>query len=135
MNERFFDLLTGADWKRRISVTRQTLQDAMGKGVTEIIDAVSVPPVIMESMRQIDTFISNRRYTLAMDESYHIIEKEPDYIAAHMKIGEILVQLNRIEQAVNQFSKKLEMNVLLSLPELIKQQNKRKCCRKRTPLV
>ena len=104
MNERFFALLTGADWKQRIETTRQTLEDAMKKDPTAIIDVAAVSPEVIDSMNAIDRYIDARRYHMALEESYYVIEKEPEFLAAHMKIGEILVQLNRIHQAIDKYN-------------------------------
>ncbi len=104
MNERFFALLTGADWKQRIEMTRKTLEDAMKKDPSAIIDAAAVNPEVLSSMNTVDQYIESRRYHMAIEEAYYVLEKEPEFLAAHMKIGEVLVQLNRIHQAIDKYN-------------------------------
>jgi tetratricopeptide (TPR) repeat protein len=104
LNERFFEMLKGSDWRHRIEVTRDQLETAMTEDPTALIDIASVDPSIVEAMNRVDDYVKARRYNLAMEESYYIVEKEPDYIAAHMRIGQILVHLNRVNQAIEKYN-------------------------------
>lgn len=104
LNERFFEMLEGADWRHRIEVTRDQLETAMTEDPTALIDIASVDPSIVESMNRVDDYVKARRYNLAIEESYYILEREPDYIAAHMRIGQILVHLNRVNQAIEKYN-------------------------------
>lgn len=105
MNRRFFELMTGEDWKQRVELTRHQLEDAISEGATDtLIDIASVSPEILESMQLIEQFMHNRRFTLAMEEAYHVLQREPDYLAAHIRIGEILVQMGRVNQAIEKYN-------------------------------
>ncbi|MCI0712195.1 MAG: tetratricopeptide repeat protein, partial [Chloroflexi bacterium] len=104
LNERFFEMLEGADWRHRIEVTRDQLETAMTEDPTALIDIASVDPSIVEAMNRVDDYVKARRFNLAIEESYYILEREPDYIAAHMRVGQILVHLNRVNQAIEKYN-------------------------------
>ncbi len=99
LNDRFFDLLTGPDWKQRVELTRHQLEDATDKAGS-LLDVAAVSPEIVESMNLIDQYINSRRFNLAMEEAYHVIEKEPDYLAVHLRVGSILVHMNQLDSAM-----------------------------------
>lgn len=102
LNSRFFEMLTGGDWKQRVEVTRHQLEDAMDEPEA-ILDVASVSPEIVESINAIDRYITQRRFTLAMDEAFYIIEKEPDFLAAHLRIGQIQVSLGELDRAIEKY--------------------------------
>ena len=102
LNKRFFDLLTGPDWKQRVEITRHQLEDAMDNPEA-ILDVASVSPEIVESINQIDTYISLRKFNLAMDEAFYVVEKEPEFLAAHLRVGQILVLMNQIDAAIEKY--------------------------------
>jgi tetratricopeptide (TPR) repeat protein len=104
MNNRFFELLTGADWKKRVETTRLQLEDAMRDPTTTLIDVAGISAESLSSMQKVDEYIRARRYNLAMDEAYHVLEAEPDYLAIHLRIGEILVHLNRVQLAIDKYN-------------------------------
>lgn len=103
LNERFFNLLTGADWKQRVELTRHQLEDAINETPDTLLDVAAVSPEIVESMNLIDQYIRARRYTLAMEEAYHVIQQEPDYLAAHIRIGQILMHLNQLDRGIEKY--------------------------------
>lgn len=104
LNERFFEMLEGSDWRHRIEVTRDQLENAMSDDPSALIDIASVDPSTVEAMNRVDEYIRARRYNLAIEEAYYIIEKEPNYMAVHMRIGQVLVHLNRIQQAIEKYN-------------------------------
>lgn len=104
MNQRFFGLLTGRDWKQRVELTRHQLEDAITDDPERLLDVASVSPEIIQAMNRIDSYVNSRRYILALDEAFHVVSKEPDYLAAHLKIGQILVQMNRVHHAIEKYN-------------------------------
>ncbi|MBI5928922.1 MAG: tetratricopeptide repeat protein [Chloroflexi bacterium] len=104
MNQRFFNLLTGRDWKQRVELTRHQLEDAITDDPERLLDVASVSPEIIQAMNRIDSYMNTRRYILALDEAFNVVSKEPDYLAAHLKIGQILVQMNRVHQAIEKYN-------------------------------
>lgn len=110
LNRRLFELLTGTDWKRRVELTRHQLEDMIGRDESDesLIDVASVSPEIIQSMRTIDQYYAARRYILAMEEAYHIVQREPDYLPVHLRMAEILVMMNRISAAIAKYNQVAE---------------------------
>ncbi len=103
-NQRFADILNGKTWKRRLELSRHQFEDALTENPDNIFEMVAVSPEIINSMNLIDEYVRARRFNLAMDEAYYVIEKEPDYLAVHLRVGQILVQLNRIRSAIQKYN-------------------------------
>lgn len=103
LNQRFFDLLTGVDWKQRVELTRHQLEDAITQSPDNILDVATVPAEIIESMNIIDNYIRSRRFNLAMDEVFYVLSKEPEYLAAHIRLGQILIQMDQVSAAVEKY--------------------------------
>lgn len=106
LNARFFDLLTGSDWKQRVEVTRHQLEKAIQQpdgGGGRFIEIASVPPEIVESINAIDRYIKQRKYNLAMDEAFYVIERHPDFLAAHQRVGQILVEMGQVDRGIAKY--------------------------------
>lgn len=103
-NQRFADILGGKTWKRRLELSRHQFEDALTENPDNIFEMVAVSPEIINSMNLIDEYVRARRFNLAMDEAYYVIEKESDYLAVHLRVGQILVQLNRIRSAIQKYN-------------------------------
>lgn len=101
---RLFEMLTGADWKRRVVQTRNRLEDLLSKDAKHALEDIAKGETVMEAMHAIDKFIDQRRYNIAMDEAHRIVEKEPDYLVAHLRIAQILMDQNRIEQGIVKYN-------------------------------
>jgi len=97
-------MLTGVDWKRRVVQTRSRLEDLLSKDSGHALEDIAKGETVIDAMGLIDNYVSQRRYTIAMDEAFHIIEKEPDYLAAHLRIAQILMETNMIENAINKYN-------------------------------
>ena len=107
MNDRLLDMLTGPLWKQRVSKTRRQLEEA--KTLQEsgsLIDFwISADPRVTEGLNLIDNYMRDGLYTLAMDQAHYMIETtEPDYLPIHWRIGQILLERNQIQQAVEKYN-------------------------------
>lgn len=103
-NQRFADILSGRNWKRRLELSRHQFEDALTESPEDIFQMVSVSPEIISSMNLIDEYVRARRFNLAMDEAFYVIEKESDYLAVHLRVGQILVQLNQVRAAIQKYN-------------------------------
>jgi tetratricopeptide (TPR) repeat protein len=103
-NQRFADTLSGKNWKRRLELSRHQFEDALTENPDNIFEVVAVSPEIINSMNLIDEYVRARRFNLAMDEAFYVIEKESDYLAVHLRVGQILVQLNQIRLAIQKYT-------------------------------
>jgi tetratricopeptide (TPR) repeat protein len=103
INSRFLSLLSGPDWKQRIELTRHDIERAIIENPDLVPDIVIVSPEMVAAMKRIDEYMQHRRYILAMEECYHILEYEPDYLPAHLRIGQILMRMGQLERAVDKY--------------------------------
>ncbi|MFP4322654.1 MAG: tetratricopeptide repeat protein [Anaerolineales bacterium] len=104
LSKRLADMLTGADWKRRVAQTRNRLEDIISKGSAHVLEDIAQGEGVMNAMGLIDQYIEAKRYNIAMDEAHEVIRREPDYLAAHLRIGQIMMELSRVEQAMQKFN-------------------------------
>lgn len=106
INERFIGLLSGTDWKQRISQTRvhldETLKDEGGQGMVDFL--VTGSDELTTIVTTIDRYIRIGLYTLGMDEAHHAIEKSPFYLPVHVRMAEIMMKEGRIRQAINKYN-------------------------------
>jgi len=107
INERFIGLLSGKDWKQRIAETRrqlsETLIDEGEQGLVELLVAKGGDE-LTESVSNIDRYIRQGLYTLAMDESHRAVEKSSFYLPIHVRMAEIMMKEGRIRQAINKYN-------------------------------
>ncbi|MEP7289460.1 MAG: tetratricopeptide repeat protein, partial [Chloroflexota bacterium] len=105
VNEQFVKWLTGADWKIRIAETRRSLSERLSQpdGEKGIIDYVKDSKTV-EMVRQIDGYIKQGLLTLAMDEAFLVIEKEPTFLPVHQRVAQILMEEGKIQSAINKYN-------------------------------
>ncbi|MCA9883197.1 MAG: tetratricopeptide repeat protein [Anaerolineae bacterium] len=107
VNERFLNLLTGTDWKVRISDTRrhldETLRDEGGEGMVDLLVAKGGHQ-LAEAVGSIDRYIRQGLYTLAIDEAHYTVEKSPFYLPVHVRMAEVMMKEGRIRQAINKYN-------------------------------
>lgn len=105
MNERFFRLLTGADWKQRVADTRRMFEESMRQGDSpgEDISEIFGNEALIESTSRIDRYIREGYLTLAMDEAHYAIEIKPDNLTIHTRIAQILMAENRLASATQKY--------------------------------
>jgi len=105
MNQRFFSLLTGPDWKQRVAETRRQLEDtARTEGATGMVEQLAEGgEELTEAMSRIDRYLHSGLLTLAMDEAYYAIELAPTYLPAHIRMAQILLADNNVEDAVEKY--------------------------------
>jgi tetratricopeptide (TPR) repeat protein len=107
MNSRFVALLSGKEWKQRISETRrqleETLRDQGEQGVVDILVATKGDQ-LTESVGRIDRFMRQGLLILAMDESHHAVEYSPFYLPVHVRMAEIMMREGRVRQAINKYN-------------------------------
>lgn len=105
MNERFFSLLTGADWKHRVAETRSQLEEtARLEGASGMVEQMAEGgEELTEAVANIDRYIREGYYTLAMDEAHHAIEIAPTYLPVHIRIAQILQKENHLQEAITKY--------------------------------
>ncbi|HMM29010.1 MAG TPA: tetratricopeptide repeat protein [Aggregatilineaceae bacterium] len=113
MNERFLELLTGANWKQRIAKTRRQLEEAITLEEPESL--ISIVPYIndrvTEGLNSVDEYLRDGLLMLAMDQAHFLLESAPDYLPIHWRIGQILLERDNIQEAIVKYD--LVANVYL----------------------
>jgi tetratricopeptide (TPR) repeat protein len=107
INERFVQLLSGTDWRKRIPEMRRQLnerrEDEGDQGMVDFLVArVSEDQAI--SIVLIDRYIHQGLFTLAMDETQRAIEEAPFYLPLHVRMAEIMMKEGRIRPAINKYA-------------------------------
>jgi tetratricopeptide (TPR) repeat protein len=105
MNQRFFSLLTGPDWKQRVAETRRQLEEtARTEGAVGLVEQLAEGgEELTESVAKIDRYVRQGMLTLAMDEAHHAIEIAPTYLPVHMRIAQIMLKESNLQRAVEKY--------------------------------
>jgi len=105
MNARFFGLLTGADWKQRVAETRRQLEEtARTEGLSGLVEQLAEGgEKLTETVARIDRYLREGFLTLAMDEAHYGVEIAPNYLPVHMRIAQILMSENHLQEATAKY--------------------------------
>ncbi|MFC1961082.1 tetratricopeptide repeat protein, partial [Chloroflexota bacterium] len=102
MNERFFSLLTGVDWKQRVAETRRQLEGPGGIS-SKIEQAAEGSEELSAAVTKVDQYIRDGYYTLAMDEAHYAIEIAPTYLPIHLRMAQVLLVDNQMQAAIKKY--------------------------------
>lgn len=102
--KKFESLLIGADWKRRVATTRSQIEDIIAKDPDHVLEYVAQEDGVIESMNRVDDYLKQKRFMLAMDEVHRILQHSPDYLSAHLRVAQILMDLGHVEQAIHKYN-------------------------------
>lgn len=105
MNQRFFSLLTGGDWKQRVAETRRQLEEtARTEGATGLVEQLAEGgEELTEAISRIDHYMRDGYLTLAMDEAYYATELAPTYLPTHMRMAQILMSDKQTQEAIEKY--------------------------------
>jgi tetratricopeptide (TPR) repeat protein len=100
--------LSGAGWSQRVRAARRQLDATAaddGGALAPLAEILSIPGTerVIESMRLIDLYYDRGQLFSAMDEAYHAIENAPTYLPIHLRMADILLQENRLEDALAKY--------------------------------
>ncbi|MGJ3238384.1 MAG: tetratricopeptide repeat protein [Anaerolineae bacterium] len=120
INERFIGLLSGSNWKQRISQTRihldETLKDEGDQGMVDYLkdggDGLTDLVTIVDRYKQLGL------YTLAMDQAHYAVEISPWYLPVHVRMAELMMKEGRIRQAINKYN-------MVARSYLVREENER----------
>ncbi|NJL94161.1 MAG: tetratricopeptide repeat protein [Anaerolineae bacterium] len=104
LSKKFAQRLTGVDWKRRVRQTRQQLEDAFSQGTDNVLEVVAQSDDVIDAMSRIDDYVAQRRFILAMDEAHYVIERAPEYLEAHLRIANVLMEMNQVQKAIAKYN-------------------------------
>lgn len=104
MNAQFNRWLTGKDWKVRIPETRRALAERIRNGASNELRDYVTNTAIVDTITRIDKYIKQGMHVLALDEAYRAIEQEPTSLPAHQRIAQILMELQRTQEAITKYN-------------------------------
>jgi tetratricopeptide (TPR) repeat protein len=104
MSGQFNKWLTGTDWKVRIPETRRSLASRIHSGAGDELKYYVADTDIVDMVGRIDKFIKAKMLTLAMDEAFRAIEKEPASLPVHQRVAQILMEEGKIQEAINKYN-------------------------------
>ncbi|NIM96260.1 MAG: tetratricopeptide repeat protein [Anaerolineales bacterium] len=105
--ENTLNILSGPDWMHRIRIARTQLEsEGEGPTVAPIADLLSVKRTdrVVHALERIDHLASQGMHNSAMEEAMLALEYAPGYLGLHQRIGDILMQTGRREQALSKLN-------------------------------
>jgi tetratricopeptide (TPR) repeat protein len=98
------EFLSRKGWKDKVKDARTRL-DSLSGGRTMILGDILTAGSqhVLESLYLGQEYARRSFYSSAIEETYRAIQLSPDYLPAHMQLGDLLAQQNRPEAAVMKF--------------------------------
>jgi tetratricopeptide (TPR) repeat protein len=99
------EFLSHKGWEDKVRDARERL-DALAAGGTMILGDIltSGSEHVLESLYLSQEYAKRSLYNAAMEEAYRVIQLSPDYLPAHMQLGNLLARQKRTEAAAQKFS-------------------------------
>lgn len=107
INQRFSDLLSGTDWKKRVAETRKHLEEVFqDQGEQGVVDFLGTggSERLATTLASIDNYIQRGLFILAMDECHNAMLASPYYLPLHVRMAEIMMREGRLRQAINKYN-------------------------------
>jgi tetratricopeptide (TPR) repeat protein len=112
----FLNRVIGADWKQRVAKTRRQIEEQIATEKVEGQDLIErgiyIDEEVTEGLTRIDRYMRDGMLNLAIDEAHHILESAPEFLPAHQRIGQILLEKNNIPAAMTKYNLIAETYVL-----------------------
>jgi tetratricopeptide (TPR) repeat protein len=100
-------LLEQPDWRTRLAQARQNLpvdtKDGPPMPLGEILTAARSSQII-ESISTIHQLARSGQLRSAMEEAFYAVQFAPTYLPLHIYMGELLLQQDRLTEAINKFT-------------------------------
>lgn len=96
--------LTSPGWKRRVAETRNRLSDKIAEDPKTALETIAKGESVIEAMELVDVLASKRQFVVALDECFGIIQQAPDYLAAHLRVAQLLMDVGRVEDATDKYN-------------------------------
>jgi tetratricopeptide (TPR) repeat protein len=106
LSNKLEDLLLDRNWKQKISQARRDMplddEDGPPMPLGEVLtDARNRP--IYESIATLHAYARAGYPRSAMEEAFHALQYAPTYVPLHMYMGELLIQQDRLPEAIQKF--------------------------------
>jgi len=99
--------LSGDGWEDRARKARQQLDSTAEDGqVTPLADMLATQgsDQVLESLRRIEEYMGQRRWTTALEEAYYALQFSPTHLPVHIRIAEILAAEQKQEAAIAKYA-------------------------------
>ncbi len=104
--ETYLVRLTGPTWKQRVTKTRRQLEEeiTLEKPEDLIETMIYIDDRVTEGLNLIDRYLQQGMLSLAMDQAHFVVEAAPEFLPAHQRIGQILLERNNIPDAMVKYN-------------------------------
>jgi tetratricopeptide (TPR) repeat protein len=106
--ESTLDFLTGPDWLHKLRQARLQLESQAQATETVVpiaeMLAVGGTDQVLQSLTNIDDFISRELYLVALEEAMLAIDRAPTYLALHKRMAEILITMGNTKAGLEKMS-------------------------------
>ncbi len=105
--ENISKMLIRPDWRTQVQQARQQLpRQAVGSAPVPLAEMLTeaTSGQLVESLAKVNQLARANKLLAAMEEAYYALKYAPNYLPLHICIGDLLVQENRIPEAVLKYS-------------------------------
>ncbi len=99
--------LTGEGWSERVRQARRELDSTAADGsVSPLAELLTIPGAsqIVDSLRQIETYMARQLWSTAMEEAYFAVSHAPTHLPVHVRMAEILTAENKVQAAIDKYA-------------------------------
>jgi tetratricopeptide (TPR) repeat protein len=107
-------------WEESAHEARQRLDSVLEEGVTvSLAEMLTVPNAdsVLGAMALSQEYVRRGAFTAATETCYRAIQSAPSYLPLHLRLAEILVEENRIEDAVAKYQVMAEVYLVREEPD------------------
>jgi len=100
------DFLSGKGWQGKVMEARRRLDSVAEEGVTRsLAEILEVPgsEEVLASMAMAQEYIKRNMLLTAIEEIYRAIEMAPTYLPLHLRLAEVFVRQERLEEAIAKY--------------------------------
>jgi tetratricopeptide (TPR) repeat protein len=100
------NFLSGKGWQDKVLEARRRLDSVAEKGVTRsLAEILEVPgsEEVLASMAMSQAYMRRNMLLTAIEEIYRAIEMAPGYLPLHLRLAEVFVRQERLEEAITKY--------------------------------
>jgi len=100
------DFLSGKGWQDKVMEARRRLDSMAEEGVTRsLAEILEVPgsEEVLASMAMSQEYMKRNMLLTAIEEIYRAIEMAPTYLPLHLRLAEVFVRQERLEEAIAKY--------------------------------
>jgi len=104
--ENIHGLLMRPDWREQLHKTREQMPKQEGEMPAPLADVIlqAQSSSVLEAMNRINQLARMGSLRTAMDEAFEAVQHAPTYLPLHILMGDLLIQEDRITEAISKFS-------------------------------